>query len=528
MNINVNLSKQWHKSPNNDHIHILGFITNINDYKSILKSANTIEEWSNALESLNGFFSIVKQSGYTIFAAVDHIRSRPLFYSQNANNFYLSDNAEWIRQQISSSSIDDYSKAEFQLVGYVTGQSTLYKEIKQLQAGECLVLSKNKISIKRYYLFIHKENSFLDSHLLKVNLDKVAKESIQRTIDYANGRQIVIPLSGGYDSRLIATLLKLKNYKNIITFTYGDKESLEAKQSKAVAESLGLKWYFIEYTTALWKETWASNDRVQYQVQSSNWCSLPHMQDWLAIKQMTDKGLIEKDAIFVPGHSGDFTAGSHIPKFIFDSPSKKFTINDVANRIYDKHYCLSPVKRTNINKKQFIFNILKNISDCTVNNNKDFANAYEKWIWQERQAKFICNSIYVYDFFGYDWWLPLWDKDYVNFFASLPLSLRNHSWYTEYVTEVYLESIISPNKLDVLDIEPSSMINKIAQTKLLRNQVSIYNALSKIYRKYFKKNHLSLLVGDVAHDEKIQKTLQKEGYTSNGRNAFFFLREFIN
>ncbi|WP_269848621.1 asparagine synthase-related protein [Methanosarcina horonobensis] len=42
----------------------------------------------------------------------------------------------------------------------------------------------------------------------------------------------------------------------------------------------------------------------------------------------------------------------------------------------------------------------------------------------ERQAKFIINSVRVYEFFGYEWRIPLWDAELMEFFLRVPIEHR--------------------------------------------------------------------------------------------------------
>ena len=56
-----------------------------------------------------------------------------------------------------------------------------------------------------------------------------------------------------------------------------------------------------------------------------------------------------------------------------------------------------------------------------ISNPAELADAFEAWEWQERQAKFIVNSVRVYDFWGHDWWMPLWDAGFMRFWQGVPL-----------------------------------------------------------------------------------------------------------
>ena len=66
--------------------------------------------------------------------------------------------------------------------------------------------------------------------------------------------------------------------------------------------------------------------------------------------------------------------------------------------------------------------LLDRIKRSFITSPKDRGSAvkcYEQWEWAGRQAKFIINSVRVYDFFRKDWALPLWDNDLMDFFMKL-------------------------------------------------------------------------------------------------------------
>jgi asparagine synthase (glutamine-hydrolysing) len=61
---------------------------------------------------------------------------------------------------------------------------------------------------------------------------------------------------------------------------------------------------------------------------------------------------------------------------------------------------------------------------------------YELVEYQERQAKFVVSGQRVYEFYGYDWRLPLWDNAYCDFFERMPLSAKiNQSLFREVLEE---------------------------------------------------------------------------------------------
>ena len=131
--------------------------------------------------------------------------------------------------------------------GYTIGADTLWSNIKGLIAGSYLLLNnKNNLSIERYFSYIPIENRQLKYKFLQKTLVREIGKIIKKLIIDANGANIVIPLSAGLDSRLIASGLKQYNYTNVKCFSYGLKNNYEAVASKKIAKALGFDWMFIE------------------------------------------------------------------------------------------------------------------------------------------------------------------------------------------------------------------------------------------------------------------------------------------
>lgn len=413
-------------------------LENLGEIFNTKKNPNFLME---CLNSLNGFYCWAYQKNGFLKAGVDHTRSLPLFYGVSNGHLYLSDSAEWVREKINDLEMDPLARDEFLLAGYVTGKDTLYPNVKQLQAGEYLEAfienSKIKIKTQRYYRFWHTEPEQYDVEALHSELERVTFNAMRRLITYANGRQIVIPLSGGYDSRLLASMLKKFGYTNVLCFTYGVPGNKEAIYSQQVAYSLGFKWVFVEYSAELWKKEWATEEAEIYRKFSSNHVSLPHVQDWPAIKKLVTKGIITQDAVLVPGHSGDFVAGSHIPSFVFTR--EKHSESELLDSLIKNHLSNSPISDKLFRDTGLLEQRLRDRIGAKFDSSAPgLANLYELWDWQERQSKYIINSVRVYEQFSLDWWLPLWDIEFVKFWERVPLVLRkDRDWFKKWIVDFY-------------------------------------------------------------------------------------------
>lgn len=398
------------------------------------------QTWGKAISMFNGFFSLVWRNDTQVVAAVDRIRGFPLFYAQSPDALFLSDDAEWVRQQIGDEAMDPVARDEFQLTGYVTGRDTLYPNVKQLQAGELLLFDSTQASSEaityRYFRYLHVEPSSYDEGTLRKKLEDLALASVGRLIAYADGRQIVVPLSGGYDSRLIVTLLSKLGYKNIVAFSYGVEGDKEAAYSKQVAHALGLTWHFVEYGAEQWRRAWDTEERRHYQKWASGLVSIPHIQDWVAVRTLRANRMIDENCIFVPGHICT-RRNTGVP----DTAPAKHELNPelLARMVMKSHYRRSagksgPKPKLEIWKER----VLDRAEATSVGSLAELSAGHEQWEWQERQSKFICNSVRVYEFFGYEWWLPLWDAEFMEFWLGVPLQLRTRRhWYNDYVKRTY-------------------------------------------------------------------------------------------
>lgn len=486
---------------------------------------SSVEAFAGYLNTCSGFYALIYRNDDHLMAAVDHIRSIPLFYSLSNGKLYLSDSAEWIRRETANTQMDPLAKAEFQLISCVSGGDTLFPDIKQLQAGECLMAQmidgQMSLTLHRYYHFARKEPDSYDESTLWKALDAAAVSAVQRLIDYADGRQIVVPLSGGYDSRMIVTLLKRLGCENVLTFTYGTRKSREVEYSRRVAEALGLKWVFVEYTNELWRNVWQTEDRRRYQIMASGWSSLPHMQDWLAVKVLKEKSMVEADSVFVPGHAGGFVVGGLVPEETFSI--RQYSLKKVSAALLKKYYSEAPLEVFGIPVGVWQQRIELLLGNVTVNTQREFVNAYERWGWQERQAKFIVNSVRVYEFFDYDWWMPIWYNEFVQFWENIPISFRrNRAWHIDYVNQQYsIHAIAEENPVSGNATNDNPLRLKVGDLAKRALPRYLRNYLLRKKRLRDLRQHPNAVFG--RFDEGVCAAYSNRGYLLNGISAAVFL-----
>ena len=449
------------------------------------------------LKELNGEFSVVVETKDKIFCALDKLRSIPLFYTITNTGFILSDDAYYLKSKLKQN-LNEKNAAEFMVAGYVTGNETLFDGIKQTRSGEFLIYQKkeNKLKSFFYFRFLHGDYYNLPEEELYKILDQAFANTFLRLIESTvkQGKKLVVPLSGGLDSRIIVAMLKRLGIEDVICVTYGRKGNRESLISKRVAKALGYNWLFIEQTAQKWHKCYRSEEANSYHKFAGNLSSLPHMQDFLAVQELKNKGKIPENSVFIPGHTGDMLSGSHIPEYYLDNSkiyNNETFLTDTLKMHYNlwkwnSIYGLEPIFKAKVNKSA---------SDLEIKDNQTCANAIEFFDFNERQAKFIVNAVRVYEFFGYEWRIPFWDGELINFFLKIPAEQRiNQELYIKYVRnhlfsgelKILKEIDCTTDILDLTPLEKRSLYEKLLHYRTFIHSYYDESINNPNWGRYFK------------------------------------------
>jgi asparagine synthase (glutamine-hydrolysing) len=441
----------------------------------------------NTLKCLNGFYSLVFSNNNKFYMVVDRVRSKPLFYSKTESGIVISENAHKIKEALNLKQYDETKVDEFLTSGFIIGDETFYSEIKQIEAGTYIIYDQESgiLSKKSYFEYRPDYPTIKSEHILLKKLDSTLDKAFNRLIKFANGRKIVVPLSGGLDSRLVVSMLKRKKYNNVLCFSYGKKGNTESLKSKKIAESLGFEWIFIEYTRKNWRNTFQSKEFKDYFFQMDNLCSLVHIQDFIAVKELKENNIIPEDAIFVPGHTGDFISGGHIPsKYKNSSVTKDELISDIIA----KHFRVNDFNKLRKKSQERIKNRivdLINIHDDKVITNIYASSLYELFDWRERQTKHVINSVRIYDYYNMQWFLPLWDNEVIEFWLTISIVDKiDKKLYKKYLADFDTLNLFS--KTNTCYVR-SSIKQYFFENKTLKYFVYIYKYLKKYWLKLMKQ-----------------------------------------
>ena len=433
ININITTSKFWKKYKENDlKIWIKGYIYS-HTIERIIDICKDIkkDEVSSFLASIDGHFALIVQKDDLTFIAVDKIRSVPLFFINIKNDFFIDcDPKNLVNLNKFDKKIDENAKLEIAMSGFTIGNKMIYKNLHSLKAGEAVLFKENNHEYLHYYKYFGEiVNKNFNEYLEE--LSEVTLNVFKKMLNQIGKRQIIIPLSAGNDSRLVASILKYLGATNVKCYSYGAAGNFEAKIAKIIAHKLGYEWKFIPLTHKSEKKYYVSDDYKKYLDYSETFCSVPHFQSLSTIKYLKDLNWIDNDAVFINGNSGDFITGGHIKTNIKDnkvvnSASARLRKENILNQLIEKHFSLWGYLKTEENIDQIKKNLWNEITkgcDDLLSQDKDHL-LYEYSEFIDRQSKYVITGQRTYEYYGHHWRLPLWDVDYLFFWQKVPLDYK--------------------------------------------------------------------------------------------------------
>ena len=505
------------------------FIEKLEAAKYLTKHFNNLnnESISVYLNSLRGHYSFILEKENEVIACVDISRSIPLNYMHYNDKIYIFSNTDQIIDKIIDNKfiVSQSSALSIAMSGCTIGEETLFSQIKSINAGEFLKVNQNNISNCQWYQYLQYKNHSNNFNRNFRELDKILNRIFDNIITSCNGKTILIPLSAGLDSRLVASFLRKKNYSNVICFSYGQKGNFEAYHAKRIANVLGFKWFFIEINYNKSNKYYASDNYIKYLKRTDSFSSCPVSHELLACEHLKKKGYSSKNTVIINGMPGDFFTGGHIPKELTINSNQNLSANErkkrVINLYVSKHFSLWEILKTPQNVKIIKDKLENELSKFDLNNNEPINDYiyYEYLEFMNRQSKIIMSNQRVYDFYDYDWRVPFFDYDFINFWKCIGIKDKNsQKLYVDYLEKNNLGGVWKPIRKKTW---VSPRLHRFLRVPL---KAIFYLFANKSKWEKFNKKYLEYL-NDVSKKNAIISWSQSIKDTRGWRNANSWLVE---
>jgi len=221
----------------------------IQKYNCVFETESDTEVLLNAyiywgaecLPKLSGFFAfaIYDKESHEIFVARDRFGVKPLLYYKDEDKFIFASEMKALLAYNVPREIDRTSVQQYFTLGYIPEPNSILSDVKKIEPGTYMKISKAQIISRRYYQLSEKaQSNNTDSF-------ETAAQKVESLIDESIQDRLVsdVPvgafLSGGIDSSIVVATAS-KHVEKLNTFSIGYKDAAfydETKSAELVAKT---------------------------------------------------------------------------------------------------------------------------------------------------------------------------------------------------------------------------------------------------------------------------------------------------
>lgn len=369
--------------------------------------------------------------------ATDPLRSFPLYWTRTEEGVAISDSCFALAKKIGARpnrKVTNYMR----YTGFCPGEETFFAGISCLSPGTILHLDSSGKEVSRIF---YDDNSFTvkpaitDELFFRKELEKNLDLVMNRMLASIGSSRILLPLSGGLDSRLLATWLVNQGVNNLLAFSYGDSANQpEAKISREVASRLGIPFEFVELSSQRVHSYWQRKETAELLRYASSGNALPHIQDFIALQTLLDKGQTSPGDVLLPGHT--VVGNMHNLELLEQTNT---TFKDITHAVIRNHMGLRygrPPQSIQNQMRDDLLTLANHLDfDGTLRSTQRLVEAFNL---HERQTKYINNSMKIYEYLGLRWALPMLDREFAACWFSGAVELTaSREFYKRWINALY-------------------------------------------------------------------------------------------
>ena len=386
----------------------------------------------------------------------DWLGSIPVFY--NPNELIVS---TLPRKTVKDKTIHPEGLNNYFEFGYSVFEQTPFKDVKFMRYFSKIVIDSNCLSV------VYKDDPILENGLFeKTNDEDVVLDKIKTyisKIENCTTGDIILPTSGGYDSRLLNICVRDKH--RIRSYTYGisrdQSKSYEVVNAKMISKILGTRWkqielgHFHQYIDE-WHNIYGFSTHLH---------GMYHIEFY---KRILDENLFSEDATFLSGIIGDAWAGSvNIPRIN--------SLDDI-NKLSYSH---------GMNLKRGYFNSTSDIelkNDFFVKNKDVLQNEKIRIVFSMRIKLMLLSYLTnIPEYFGFPVWTPFLNFDIATSMLNIRDDRRKH--------RIWQRKIFIENEIDLeymnLDKKKSNTLDYDAFSNFDFEPIDV-----ELMKAYVKKEYL--------------------------------------
>ena len=408
-----------------------------------------------------------------------------LYYYFDEDLFCFAPKIKPLLSMASNKLLKRESIVDFFLFGYLLGDNTFFRNVMQLNPGSILEISNGNLKLSRYrdYEYAEIPETKTREELIS-QLDILWQNAVQRRTKL--NRSIIIPLSGGLDSRaILAAALRCISKEDITTFTYGEKGSFDFEIGQIVAKESGVRNIPLAAEKINFEEKYKKSF---YDIEG-----MIDATPYFAVDGY--EGIKNYGNVIFSGTMIDVLLGRHILSNIFSPDLLKKEIlsktdqMEINKLIFNRQKLNDEAEIVQLFSQEFLkdMDIMSSFSSTHPQfeniKNKRFPDYFAAWDYNHRWNKYVYFAVFrKRDLFRY---MTMLDSDLVDFTLKLSPEFRlDENLYIDMLLQRYPELFKIPTKTNSglnLDANRISIFTNKALIRLKKD-------INRLFKNYLKRN----------------------------------------
>ena len=511
---NLNIFSREVKIINFDSEYFIFYLGNINEKKNEIKNKLRKILKNNKIKNLSDLdgqylIFIFNLKNKKLLICNSNLSYYNLFYKEEKGAVFISEKLLYLKSKTSKINIQNVYEW-LMLSGRSLTNETKLENIFYLLPGETLIVENNTILLinKKYYLYkpTSKINVIQVSNILKKYINNHLKKK----------KKVLMGLTGGIDSRILACCINKENKKKIISYTYGNGYNFE----KLIANIVSKKCNFFKHLDINLQDQQYFPKKNQSLYESNLNSTFQHHYQIDMFKKISR--ITKTNDVILGCGLDQFLGSSFSEKDLYKLKTKKEFI-----KWFEKKYYLFSFKEINsllkINdnkyKNKMRENLEKTISKFEYKNFVDLNDMLQFEIrilrWYNRNLVYILKNLNLI--------APTYGKKFINLAFKVSSKLRNDSLFRKQLLK-YLNKDLS-DLVDSNDMLPANYNGKL--TDVFKKKLGDFDNIAKT--ENLKKNsNIKSLSYDVNFGFKFANSKPFFVYLNSLLNKMSYKKDTVN
>lgn len=451
-----------------------------------------------------GAYSIIFEDGECLRFFSDAMGLSTLYYEIDEEHIMISDCVNMIVEKSEHKyNIDFCAWAELLSFYFILGSKTLFKEIKTVSMGELLIFKVNESQIFSETICNLCAIEVDENADLNISAEKCAgmlKKIINKMLHAHKDESVIVPLSGGWDSRLITCLAQKSSIGRI--YTYTTNLDYEDDREEKFARQVAIKLDVFNQVIDINNMNYVVDEFEEYALKVDYECSM-HFPFYAFYREIQKEGAVIFDGLLgdvllraLSSSIGNENSKEEQRKKLFErlkrgKLEKYYTSGNqkgITNMIYKSFS--AEMDKCQDNVRLFYLNGRKRALLLNDRLKRNYINLYPFCDIEFVEFALAIPDSIVSDPMFYKKILEYIDKDIArifstNDFQNEKFEIRN-SFITNDMTKSYLLDVFNKHYADVYGIyEPIMVIKDIESECSLQNRRDLLNLLC--YQKWIER-----------------------------------------